>query len=92
MYYGESKTTLTNPVAIVEVLSDSKRDYDQGQKFGFYRSLANLQEYVLVDGEKCAVMVYWRVTAKEWTLQILADQTDVLQFNSIGVEIPLEKI
>lgn len=31
VYYGESKTTVTNPVAIVEILSESTRDYDQGR-------------------------------------------------------------
>jgi phosphopantetheine adenylyltransferase len=46
-----------NPVVIIEVLSDSTRNYDQGEKFSFYRSLESLQEYVLVDQDKSVVMV-----------------------------------
>ena len=56
-YYEESQTTVTNPVVIFEVLSDSTRDYDQGRKFNFYRTLETLQEYVLVDQEITAVMI-----------------------------------
>jgi Uma2 family endonuclease len=43
IYYSENQTTVTNPVVIIEVLSDSTRDYDQGRKFGFYRSVKTLQ-------------------------------------------------
>jgi len=70
-YYGESQTTVTNPVVIFEVLSDSTRDYDQGRKFNFYRSLETLQEYVLVDQETTTIMNYRRDTSKDWHLTIL---------------------
>src|SRR5438094_499662 len=40
--------TLLNPRVIVEILSDSTEAYDRGGKFGHYRQIASLQEYVLV--------------------------------------------
>lgn len=92
IYYENTQTTVTNPVVIIEVLSESTRDYDQGRKFGFYRSLEMLQEYVLVDQEKCSVMVYRRRNGKEWNLQILEDLTDVIALKSLGVKIALEDI
>ena len=39
----------TEPKLIIEVLSPSTAAYDRGLKFGHYRSLPSLQEYVLVD-------------------------------------------
>jgi len=87
VYYGEGQTTVMKPVVIIEVLSDSTRNYDQGEKFSFYRNLESLQEYVLVDQDKSVVMVYRRGTAKDWSLQILEDSTDVVQLNSVGVEV-----
>jgi Uma2 family endonuclease len=60
IYYNESKTTVTNPIIIFEVLSDSTREYDQSRKFTFYRSLESLQEYVLVEPEQNLIMVYRR--------------------------------
>lgn len=92
VYYGEGQTTVTNPAVIIEVLSDSTRNYDQGEKFSFYRSLESLQEYVLVDQDKSVVMVYRRGTAKKWSLHILEDSTDVLQLETVGVEVPLSGI
>ncbi|RMG61068.1 MAG: Uma2 family endonuclease, partial [Bacteroidetes bacterium] len=39
---------LTNPILIVEVLSESTEGYDRGEKFSYYRQLPSLQEYVLI--------------------------------------------
>ncbi len=41
--------TLTNPVVIVEVLSESTEGYDRGTKFELYRAVDTLQDYVLID-------------------------------------------
>ena len=92
IYYEESQTTITNPVVICEVLSNSTRDYDQGQKFRFYRSLETLQEYVLVDQERCSVMVYQRANAKEWNLHILEEFSEVIRLKSVAVEVALQDI
>jgi Uma2 family endonuclease len=92
IYYKESQTTVTNPVVILEVLSDSTRDYDQGRKFGFYRSIESLQEYGLVDPETLLVMIYRRGIGKEWSLHILEDKGDFLRLQSIDVEMSLKDI
>lgn len=47
--------TLLNPSAIIEVLSDSTERYDRGEKFGHYRRLETLREYVLVSQNRVQV-------------------------------------
>ena len=39
VYHGKGTTTLTNPQLIAEVLSKSTQNYDQGDKFTYYRSI-----------------------------------------------------
>ncbi len=92
IYYSDSQTTVTNPIAIIEVLSDSTRDYDQGRKFGFYRSVESLQEYGLVEPQKTLVMLYRRGTVKEWSLHIFESKTDSVILQSIGVEMRLQEV
>ena len=60
IYCTNNQTTVTNPLTIIEVLSDSTRDYDRSRKFYYYRSVKSLQEYVLVEQEKPLVMLYCR--------------------------------
>ncbi len=92
IYYQDTKTTVTNPLVMIEVLSESTRDYDLGGKFGYYRSLETLQEYILIEPEKCSIMVYRRDTHKKWFLEILDDINDTLSIQAIKVEIPLSEI
>nr|WP_320014110.1 Uma2 family endonuclease [uncultured Desulfobacter sp.] len=44
--------TLTNPVVIMEILSDSTESFDRGDKFAYYRAIPTLKEYILVSQKK----------------------------------------
>jgi Uma2 family endonuclease len=46
---SDASETITNPIVIVEVLSDSTRNYDRGEKFDLYRSIPELRHYLLID-------------------------------------------
>ena len=39
--------TLTNPVIVIEILSDSTERFDRTKKFAYYRAIPTLQEYIL---------------------------------------------
>jgi len=62
--------TATNPVLLVEVLSDATRDYDRGKKFSLYKSIPTLREYLLI--EQAGVHVEQRVRGQHarWTSSI----------------------
>jgi Uma2 family endonuclease len=51
---------VTNPTVIVEVLSSSTERYDRQEKFGYYKQLASLQEYVLVSQDSRRIEVFRR--------------------------------
>ncbi|MBS2018086.1 MAG: Uma2 family endonuclease [Deltaproteobacteria bacterium] len=53
---------ITNPCIIVEVLSESTERDDRGWKFRDYRTLASLEEYVLVSQDARKVEVFRRGT------------------------------
>src|SRR5262249_23805624 len=44
----EDKNTLTNPIVLVEVLSDSTESYDRIEKQAHYRLIPSLRDYLLV--------------------------------------------
>ena len=46
--FSEHQAALINPTVIVEVLSPSTAEYDQGQKLLRYQQLASLRSYILV--------------------------------------------
>ena len=92
--------TLLNPIVIVEVLSLSTEAYDRDEKFGHYRQLASLQEYVLVSQDKVLVEHYRRqekqstvpVTGKDWIFTDFQELGEILPLTSIQCELPLQEI
>jgi Uma2 family endonuclease len=54
---------VTNPVVIFEVLSESTERYDREEKFGYYRTLPSLREYVLVSQDEAMIEVFRRPAA-----------------------------
>lgn len=51
---------------IAEVLSDSTKGYDRGEKFAAYRTLPSLQEYVLIDQYRLHVEQYVKTDQNQW--------------------------
>ncbi len=92
IYYNDRQTTVTNPVILIEVLSNSTKDYDLGRKFGYYRSLDTLQEYILIEPEQATIMVYRRSNDKNWLLEIIENTTDILRLDSVAIELSVSEI
>ncbi len=73
LQYAEARNdTLTNPTAIIEILSPSTRKYDQNDKFILYKQFETLQCYVLVDSRKVNIEVRQKQADGKWTSLLLA--------------------
>jgi len=57
---------LTNPVLIVEVLSDSTEQYDRGEKFREYKSIESFQEYLLISSTTVSVTLIQKRDDRFW--------------------------
>lgn len=91
-FYPERSDTVTNPQMIVEVLSKSTRNYDQGDKFDAYRTIPEFQEYVLVDQYQVYVKQFIKTAEGYWLLKDYREVQQTLTFTSINVAIALEEI
>lgn len=84
--------TLTNPVVIIEILSDSTEAYDRGDKFELYRRLPTVKEYILVSQKKYWIGQYVRQQSGQWTYDSYEGVEQVLKIESVGCELPLSEI
>jgi Uma2 family endonuclease len=84
--------TITNPVVLVEVLSDSTRDYDRGEKFTQYRTITTLKEYVLIEQSQPGVE-HWHLNAdSKWELERHLSLNGVLQLQSVQFNVSLTEV
>jgi Uma2 family endonuclease len=91
-FEDEVLDTLLNPRVLVEVLSDSTEKYDRGAKFGHYRQIPSLQEFVLVAQDQFLVERYVRQVDGSWLLTVFSDPKGEFAFASIPVRVPLAEI
>jgi Uma2 family endonuclease len=83
--------TLLNPTLIVEVLSPSTEAYDRGAKFGYYRQLPSLREYLLVAQDQVLLEHFAREDGG-WLLTAVTDPTSTLRLPAIGCEVPVAEV
>jgi Uma2 family endonuclease len=92
IYYETGKTTITNPRLIVEVLSKSTQNYDQGDKFLYYRSLPEFQEYILISQSRPYVMQYNKTEENKWLLTEYEGENASLSLTSVNFDLSFQEI
>ena len=92
IYAGKNNTTVTNPLLIVEVLSKSTKNYDQGDKFTIYRSIPQFKEYVVVEQNQYVVMHYSNTNEGEWIFREYKCENDIVKLQHLDFEISLVDI
>ena len=92
IYYETGKTTVTNPRLIVEVLSKSTQNYDQGDKFLYYRSLPEFQEYILISQSRPYVMQYNKTQENKWLLTEYEGENASLSLTSVNFDLSFQEI
>ncbi|MBO3459142.1 Uma2 family endonuclease [Aetokthonos hydrillicola Thurmond2011] len=92
VYTGTSTTTVMNPLLIAEVLSKSTQNYDQGNKFLYYRSIPEFQEYILIDQYQYHVMHYVKTPDNKWVLDEIEDESATLSLSTVDFQIQLNDL
>jgi Uma2 family endonuclease len=92
IYHETGKTTVTNPRLIVEVLSKSTQNYDQGDKFLYYRSLPEFQEYILISQSRPYVMQYNKTEQGKWLLTEYSSENQNLSLVSLNFDLSFAEI
>jgi Uma2 family endonuclease len=86
------RDTITNPIIIAEVLSESTANYDRGEKFRLYRTIPTLQEYVLISQAEMHVEQFAKTADRKWILSEEDEENSILTLNSIQFQISFRDI
>jgi Uma2 family endonuclease len=92
IYHENNKTIVTNPLVIIEVLSNSTKDYDRGGKFLAYRSIPEFREYILIDQYSYHIEQFAKNSNSKWELTEYDSEDSVLTLESVEFQIPLKEI
>ncbi len=84
---------ITNPLLLVEVLSDSTEAYDRGRKFEYFSQLSSLREYVLIEQHEPAAQIHYRTADTDlWQITWIAGLDETLTLQSLEIETTLREL
>ena len=93
LQFAESRRdTITTPLIIVEVLSESTANYDRGEKFRLYRTIPTLQEYILISQSEMHVEQFAKTADNKWILSEDDEENSILTLNSLQFQISFRDI
>ncbi len=91
-FEDEKRTLLTNPLILIEVLSDSTADFDRTKKFTRYRQISSLREYVLISQTEPSIDVFYKTDGGFWRFDNYTGLDEVMELRAIGIQVKLVDI
>mgnify|MGYP000266771273 CR=1 FL=1 len=79
------------PVLIVEVLSESTRRLDDGEKRDAYFTIPSLKSYILLEQDAAVAVMYQR-TGHTFVRHEFAHPEDIITLESLDVRLPLREL
>ena len=86
------KDTVTNPIFIAEILSQSTKNYDKDEKFSAYRTIPSFQEYLLIDQYSQHIEHYSKSGFNQWIFSEYNNSEDYINLTSISCKISLLEV
>lgn len=84
--------TLTNPLILIEILSESTESYDRGQKFKNYRGIESLREYVLIAQTSPSIEKYVKHGDGFWMLSEASGVDSSITLETIDCPLSLADV
>jgi Uma2 family endonuclease len=88
----KNRHILTNPLVIVEVLSDSTESFDRRKKFQRYKQISSFREYVLIAQDVPQIDVFYKAEDGVWYPHTYVGLDEVMELRSLSIHLKLADI
>lgn len=89
---GNADDEITNPILVVEVLSPSTADFDRGGKFGHYRQIPSLKEYLVLWQDEPRAEHHTRTDDGLWLLREIVGIDTTLHLKCLPKPLELRNV
>ncbi len=91
-YYGGSRTVITNPLLVAEVLFPTTERKDRGEKFRDYITVESLMVYLLVSQDAPRVEQFSRAQDGRWDYSLISGLESLLDIPALGISLNMADI
>ncbi len=82
----------TEPILLVEVLSENTRKYDLVDKFIQYQKIETLQYYLCIEPEQQVVILFNKDADGDWVTETFTKDADSINLPQLGTSFTLKQI
>lgn len=82
----------SEPILLIEVLSDSTRTYDLTDKFIQYKKIPSLNYYICIEPEQQVVIFYFKNENSEWLTETYTKDEDAINLPHLNISFTLKDI
>jgi Uma2 family endonuclease len=86
------ENSATKPLALIEILSPSTKNYDRGGKFKLYRDIPTLKEFIVIESELIGIEAFRVNNHGHWELEEYRSLDQILEVTSVAVKLALSEI
>jgi Uma2 family endonuclease len=86
------ENSATKPLALIEILSPSTKNYDRGGKFKLYRDIPTLKEFIVIESELIGIEAFRVNKHGHWELEEYRSLDQILEVTSVAVKLALSEI
>ncbi len=87
----DGKTSLLNPILVVEVTSPTSMIYDHGLKREMYQQVASIEAYLIIDQRSIRAELHTRV-GSDWRLQTFTGREDIIPLPMLDCDLPIAQV
>ena len=91
-FHKGKRDIVENPILLVEVLSQSTKEYDKNDKFFTCQYIESFQEYVLISQNRPAVQQFVRQSDGSWKYLATIGIESEVKFESVEATVSLSEI
>ncbi len=87
----DGKTSLLNPIFVVEVTSPTSMIYDHGLKREMYQQVASIEGYLIIDQRSIRAELVSRVGA-DWDIETFIEREAIIPLEMLDCELPIAQV
>jgi Uma2 family endonuclease len=91
VFQDQRQDIVMNPVLIIEVLSRSTQNHDRTEKFKYYRSIPEFQEYVLINQYQVEIEQYTKTT-EGWLFREYGPDVERVKLSSLNLVMSIKDL
>ena len=82
----------TEPILIVEILSETTRRFDLTDKFIQYQKIPSLKYYVCIEPEQQVVIFYFKNDNEEWMTETFTKDESIIDLSALDISFSVKDI